>query len=124
MIPPGVSHPLPQTGHGQIGKPADGQPEIPAPRRPESPAPNAGAAPQPFDLALMNMLLHAIRQDDSSIPSGMHADLILDQITSRVAARIISTATGEVVRQYPPAETLRLLARARQELGNVVKADA
>ncbi len=72
--------------------------------------------------AVLLALLLAIRQADPAVPTLVRAELDIDKATKRVVARVVSAIDGKVVRQYPPEETLRLLARAREEFGRLVKA--
>jgi uncharacterized FlaG/YvyC family protein len=65
-----------------------------------------------------------MRQADPSLPNLVRAELDIDQATSRIVARVVSTKNGEVVRQYPAEETLHLLARAREQFGRLLKTQA
>ncbi len=43
--------------------------------------------------------------------------LYVDEGSGRVIGRFVNAETGEVVRQVPPEEVVRLLARAREMIG-------
>lgn len=47
-------------------------------------------------------------------------ELDIDEATQRVVGRFVDAETGEVVRQVPPEEVIRLLARARELLGAIL----
>jgi uncharacterized FlaG/YvyC family protein len=72
----------------------------------------------------LQALMHTIRQSDSSLPPEVRAELDVDKTTNRVVARVVSLVSGEVVRQYPSEETLNMLARAREQFGRLLRAEA
>jgi flagellar protein FlaG len=53
----------------------------------------------------------------------VRAELNVDEASRRVFARIFDRATGELVRQIPVEDALRLWGISRKQLGRIVKAD-
>jgi uncharacterized FlaG/YvyC family protein len=51
------------------------------------------------------------------IPLPARVELDIDRGSGRVVGRFIDSQTGEVVRQVPPKELLRLLAKTRELIG-------
>jgi uncharacterized FlaG/YvyC family protein len=72
----------------------------------------------------LQALMQTIRQAEPALPNTVRAELDVDKATDRVVARVVSTVSGEVVRQYPADETLAMLARAREQFGRLLKAEA
>ncbi|MBX6323217.1 MAG: flagellar protein FlaG [Rhodospirillaceae bacterium] len=100
--------------------------DAPTPSTPRSQTPAAKDAATGADTheAVLQALLLAIRQADPAVPDLVRAELDIDKATRRVVARVVSQIDGQVVRQYPPEETLRLLARARELFGRLVETRA
>lgn len=46
-----------------------------------------------------------------------HLAFSIDSSTGKTVVTVVDTGTGEVIRQIPPEETLRLAARIREMLG-------
>jgi uncharacterized FlaG/YvyC family protein len=112
MFSPVVSHPLPVVA------------EAPAsPARSQPPLAKAGEPRARSQEVALQALMTAIRQAEPATPTMVRAELDVDKATDRIVARVVSTITGEVVRQYPPEETLHLLARAREQFGRLLKAE-
>ena len=96
----------------------------PSTARSQTPAAKDAGPAADADEAVLQALLLAIRQADLAVPELVRAELDIDKATCRVVARVVSQIDGEVVRQYPPEETLRLLARARELFGRLIETRA
>ena len=113
MFSPLVSLPSPNVADAPSTQPARPQPPV---------AKSDDRVARSRELAL-EAILHAMRQAEPSLPSMVRAELDVDKASERVVARVVSTVTGEVVRQYPAQETLNLLARAREQFGRLLMAE-
>lgn len=118
-----VTHPLPQNA----GADSDGAAPAAAALPPAEPQPRrAVAAPAPipdvWDNLVLRQLREVVREADPSLPALVRAELTLDEATSRVVVQVVKIGSNEVVRQYPTEETLKLLARVREQLGPLLSA--
>ena len=110
-----VTHPLPKITTAEGDAPAN----LPARPAPEASRPAAPAAefPNLWDNEVLRQLRQAVREADPTLPPLVRAELALDKATSRIVVRVYEVGSDQVVRQYPAEETLRLLARVREQLG-------
>jgi hypothetical protein len=69
-------------------------------------------------------LTQALAADGAAVPENTDAVLIVDDGSRRVVARLIDRDSGEVVREYPPDELLRLFAKSREQFQHLFVADA
>ena len=68
-------------------------------------------------------LTEALAADGAIVPENTHAVLTVDDGSRRVVARLIDRDSGEVVREYPPDELLRLFAKTREQFQQLFQAD-
>ncbi|MEX2009697.1 MAG: flagellar protein FlaG [Dongiaceae bacterium] len=68
-------------------------------------------------------LTQALAADGAVVPKNTDAVLIVDDGSRRVVARLIDRDSGEVVREYPPDELLRLFAKTREQFQHLFLAD-
>ncbi|KAA3612144.1 MAG: hypothetical protein DWQ05_19270 [Calditrichaeota bacterium] len=52
--------------------------------------------------------------------NAKHLSFFVDDDTGKQGVRIVDTQTDEVIRQFPPEETLNIAARIREQLGALV----
>jgi hypothetical protein len=116
-----VTHPLTKSP----GADADGaantaaRPAIPQ-ARPAAADPAPWQMPNVWDNEVLRQLRQAVREADPTVPDLVRAELTLDKATSRIVVRVVEIGSEQVVRQYPSEETLRLLARVREQLGSLL----
>jgi len=67
--------------------------------------------------------IQAVDKGDLPIPMKVRSQLNVDDGSRRVVARIVDRETGATVRQYPAQEQLRLFAKTREQLEQLLKAD-
>ena len=133
------------TGLAPPGPAADLQPVAPAApltRRP----PQEGAAPEesepaartagpevsgttaareePATTALEKTLETILKEVLGEDFSSRRLSIAQDEATGRFVYRVIDVNTGEVIRQYPPDEILKIVAQIRQASGLVLDANA
>jgi uncharacterized FlaG/YvyC family protein len=118
---PMVTHPLPTNTAAE----ADVSAKAPA-RAPVADAAETVKAARPmpnlWDNEVLRKLREVVREADPTLPPLVRAELSLDKATSRIVVRVVEIGSDEVVRQYPAEETLRLLARVREQLGPLLSA--
>ena len=68
-------------------------------------------------------LTQALAAGGELLPENTHAVLTVDDGSRRVVARLIDGDSGEVVREYPPDELLRLFAKTREQFQQLFQAD-
>ena len=68
-------------------------------------------------------LTEALVADGGIVPEHTKAELTVDDGSRRVVARLIDRDSGEVVREYPPDELLRLFAKTREQFQQLFQAD-
>lgn len=49
-----------------------------------------------------------------------HLSFFVDDATGKQGVKVVDTKTDEVIRQFPPEETLNIAARIREQLGALV----
>ncbi|MCA9734673.1 MAG: flagellar protein FlaG [Deferribacteres bacterium] len=52
--------------------------------------------------------------------NARHLSFFVDDETGKQGVRVVDTQTDEVIRQFPPEETLNIAARIREQLGALV----
>ncbi len=52
--------------------------------------------------------------------NAKHLSFFVDDATGKQGVKIVDTKTDEVIRQFPPEETLNIAARIREQLGALV----
>ena len=133
------------TGLAPPGPAADLQPVTPAApltRRPpqEGAAPEEGepaartagpevsgttaAREEPATTALEKTLETILKEVLGEDFSSRRLSIAQDEATGRFVYRVIDVNTGEVIRQYPPDEILKIVAQIRQASGLVLDANA
>jgi flagellar protein FlaG len=100
------------------------QPSTPMPERAQRALATARAVatqPRPAvsDEAL-GQALAARLSDDGAAAGGTTVTLAVDNDTGRVIGRVIDKSTGQVLRQIPSEEMLRLIAATKEMLGPMV----
>jgi len=106
----------PVAGHAPMAK---------GPPHPSTP-PADGAGSVDMKLAkeiAARQLAEALSADAGVAPALVRAELAVDDGSRRVVARLIDRDSGEVVREYPPDELLRLFAKSREQFQRLFQAD-
>jgi flagellar protein FlaG len=109
-----VPHAAADTAQAQSGKVAQ-QPQVAAPAPASEPAVHQPVAAPTFDAVKA-----AAKQIDSYLKSvGRNLDIHVDRDTGRTIVQVRDAETGDVIRQIPNEETLRL-ARSLGESGAAI----
>lgn len=90
------------------------------PGAPGSPAAREEPATTALEKTLETILKEVLGEDFSS----RRLSIAQDEATGRFVYRVIDINTGEVIRQYPPDEILKIVAQIRQASGLVLDANA
>lgn len=90
---------------------------------PEAPGTTA-AREEPATTALEKTLETILKEVLGEDFSSRRLSIAQDEATGRFVYRVIDVNTGEVIRQYPPDEILKIVAQIRQAAGLVLDANA
>lgn len=111
-----VTHPLPTTATAEAGASAK---DVARPPTSESPRDASGAdqqAPNLWDNEILRELREIARESDPTLPAFARAELRLDLETGRIVVRIVKF-DEQVIREYPPEQSMQMLERVRERLG-------
>jgi uncharacterized FlaG/YvyC family protein len=113
-----VTHPLPAA---KTAEPETSATD--AARQPTAEASRAADAEVPnlWDNKVLQELREAARERDPTLPAFARAELRLDLETGRVVVRIVKF-DEQVIREYPPEQSLQLLEQVRKRLGPLLSA--